>query len=137
MNAISLGVISIIDDDESVRTSTRALLRSAGFEVESFSSAEDFLESGAISETACLILDIQMPVFGGLELQRRLKAAKLAVPIIFITAVDDEANRRTAIDAGAANFFCKPFSGDALLAAIQSALDGPLGGRVVGKRGLP
>ena len=122
MSALGLSVISIVDDDESVRVATKALLRSAGYDVETFASAEVFLESGALRETECLILDVRMPGVDGLELQRRLNLAKSAVPIIFVTAHDDKAKQRTAIEAGAADFFHKPFKGDALLEAIQSAL---------------
>lgn len=122
MSALGLGVISVVDDDESVRAATKALLRSAGYAVETFASAEIFLESGALRETECLILDVRMPGVDGLELQRRLNVAESAVPIIFVTAHDDKTNRRTAIEAGAADFFHKPFQGDALVEAIQSAL---------------
>lgn len=124
MNAIGLSMISIVDDDESVRMGTKALLRSAGFHAESFSSAEEFLNSEAISDSGCLILDIQMPGISGLELQHRLKTAKCAVPIIFITAHDGDENRRTLMAGGALNVFGKPFDGDTLVAAIQSAMEG-------------
>jgi CheY-like chemotaxis protein len=115
-------MISIVDDDESVRTATKALLRSVGYEVETFASAELFLESGALRETKCLVLDVRMPGIDGMEMQRRLNEAKSRVPIIFVSAHDHSAQREKAIEAGAANFFRKPFDATAFLAAIQAAL---------------
>jgi FixJ family two-component response regulator len=116
------GKISIVHDDESIRRATRALLRSVGYQVETFASAELFQESEALQETDCLVLDVRMPGIDGLELQRRLNAAQSHVPIIFITAHDDKSNRTTAMDAGAVNFFHKPFEANAFVAAIQAAL---------------
>src|ERR1700730_14067034 len=118
------GKISIVDDDESIRRATRALLRSVGYEVETFASAELFLESDALRQTECLVLDVRMPGIDGLELQSRLNEAKSHVPIIFVTAHDDRSHRRTAMDAGAADFFRKPFEANAFVAAIQAALRG-------------
>src|ERR1700730_6031427 len=108
MNVLSLGAISVVDDDESVRTSTEALLRSTGYEVKTFASAELFLESGALGETECLVLDVQMPGIDGLELQRRLNEARSGVPIIFITATEERTHRQRAIEAGGGEFFRKP-----------------------------
>jgi len=122
MKTRSFGAISIVDDDESVRTATEALLRSIGYEVKTFASAELFLESGALRETECLVLDVQMPGIDGLELQRQLNEAGFRVPIIFITANEEGTHRQRAIEAGAVNFFCKPFDAKAFLAAIQSVL---------------
>jgi FixJ family two-component response regulator len=122
MNILSLGAISVVDDDESVLTATAALLRSIGYEVKTFASAELFLESGALRETKCLVLDVQMPGIDGLELQRQLNEAGFRVPIIFITANEEGTNRQRAIEAGGVNVFCKPFDGKAFLAAIQSVL---------------
>jgi FixJ family two-component response regulator len=122
MNFLDLGKISIVDDDESIRRSTKALLRSVGYEVEIFASAELFLESDALRQTECLVLDVRMPGIDGLELQRRLNEAKSHVPIIFVTAHDDRSHRRTAMAAGAADFFRKPFEANAFVAAIQAAL---------------
>jgi FixJ family two-component response regulator len=116
------GRISIVDDDESIRRATRGLLRSVGYQVETFASAELFLESDALRETDCLVLDVRMPGIDGLELQRRLNAAQSHVPLIFITAHDDKSQRMTAMDAGAANFFHKPFEANAFVAAIEAAL---------------
>lgn len=114
--------ISIVDDDESVRKATRALLRSVGYQVETFASAELFLESEALQGTDCLVLDVRMPGMGGLELQRQLNDAQSHVPIIFVTAHDDKLYRMTAMDAGAVNFFHKPFDANAFVAAVQAAL---------------
>jgi len=122
MNVSSLGVISVVDDNEPIRAATKALLRSMGYKVETFASAELFLESDALRETACLILDVQMPGIDGLELQRQLNEAGFSVPIIFITANEEGTHRQRAIEAGAVNFFCKPFDAKAFLAAIQSVL---------------
>src|SRR5258708_17377322 len=116
------GKISIVDDDESIRRATRALLRSVGYQVETFASAELLLESDALRETDCLVLDVRMPGIDGLELQRRLNAAQSHIPIIFVTAHDDESYPTTAMDAVAANFFNTPFQAHASLPAVQAAL---------------
>ena len=117
----ALASISIVDDDESARGATRSLLRSFGYRVEAFASAESFLESGALQGTACLILDVRMPGISGLELQERLNLAESRVPIIFISAHDDGTSRRKAMEAGAVDFFRKPFDAKALLAAIEAS----------------
>jgi FixJ family two-component response regulator len=122
MSILSLGVISVVDDDESIRGATRALLRSTGYEVKTFASADLFLAAGAIRETECLVLDIRMPGIDGLELQRRLNEARSRVPIVFVTAHVDRAHREKAFEAGAVNFFRKPFEANAFLAAIQAAV---------------
>lgn len=122
MNDLDLGVISVVDDDESVRRSTRALLRSVGYNVKTFASAELFVASGALRETKCLVLDIRLPGIDGLELQLLLNKARSCVPIIFVTAHDDKGYRERAITAGAANFFRKPFGAQAFIAAIQAAV---------------
>jgi FixJ family two-component response regulator len=121
--SVRFDVISIVDDDESIRASTKSLLRSVGYEVETFASAELFLESGALRETECLILDFRMPGMDGLELQRRLNAEDIRVPIIFVTAHDDETNRRKALDGGALGVFGKPVDAHALLESVQAAVD--------------
>jgi FixJ family two-component response regulator len=114
--------IAIVDDDESIRDSARMLLRSVGYRVSAFSSAEQFLDSGLIPETGCLILDIGMPGMSGFELQSHLTDSGAGIPIIFLTAHDDARNRQRAMDGGAADFFPKPFVPNALLAAVQTAL---------------
>jgi FixJ family two-component response regulator len=115
-------LISVVDDDESVRDSTRTLLRSVGYKVATFESGKVFLESGTLTDTECLILDMRMPGMNGLELQHRLNSSEARVPIIFVTAHDDRTSRQLAMDAGAANFFEKPFAASDLLGAVQTAL---------------
>lgn len=115
-------LIAVIDDDKSVRNSVKTLLRSAGYSVATFESAEAFLESGAAAETGCLILDVRMPGMGGLELQVRLHETKTAVPIIFITAHDEGPLRDQVIQAGAVDLLHKPFAPNTLLSTVQAAL---------------
>jgi FixJ family two-component response regulator len=116
-------LVSVIDDDESVRESMPDLLREFGFAAHAFSSAEEFLlASESIGETRCLILDIAMPGMTGLDLQRELKKRGHKIPIIFITAQKDEAVRERAFEQGAAEFLQKPFSDTALLEAMNTAL---------------
>ena len=115
-------VIGVIDDDESIRDSVKALLRSAGYRVMTYESAEFFLESGAAAGTACLILDIRMPGMDGPELQLRLRAASSRIPIIFVTAHEDSPVRERVLRAGAVEVLNKPFLPDALLASVQVAL---------------
>ena len=115
-------LISIVDDNDSVRGSLRAFFRSIGFEVETFASAEAFLASRSPRDPDCLILDVRMPGMSGLELQRRLAARQSRVPVIFITAHGDEELRTRALDDGAAEYLFKPFSEQALLNAVQTAV---------------
>jgi FixJ family two-component response regulator len=112
----------VVDDDESVRESLPDLLREFGFAARAFSSAQEFLSSGCLDETRCLILDIAMPVMSGPELQQELKYRGKKIPIIFITGRKDEAIRAQVLKQGAAGFLLKPFSDEALLAAIKTAL---------------
>jgi len=119
-------LVTIVDDDVSVRRSTRRLLRCCGLRAEVFSSAEDFLESGLAEETTCLLLDVRMPKMDGLELQRRLGETRQLIPIIFLSARASEEEERTALRAGAANFLRKPVSKDALLRAISAVLEIPV-----------
>ena len=125
MTASSL--ISVVDDDESIRDSTRTLLRSAGYKVATFESGELFLASDTLPETRCLVLDIRMPGMSGLELQRQVNLSDSSVPVIFVTAHDDKANRKLATDAGASDFFHKPFSANAFLTAVNTALKNSAG----------
>jgi FixJ family two-component response regulator len=113
-------VIAIVDDDDSVRSATKALLESVGFQVATFDSAELFFGSGALSQTECLILDVRMPGMNGLKLQRRLRASGSVIPVIFISAHDDRKQRSDALAAGAAGFLTKPFVAADLLATIRS-----------------
>ncbi len=114
-------LIAVIDDDRSVRDSVKKLLRSAGYRVETFESAEHFLGAGAATKTGCLILDVRMPGMGGLELQVRLKEGDTHPPIIFITAHDDGSLRQQVIQAGAVDVLHKPFPPNALVATVQAA----------------
>ena len=115
-------IVMIVDDDESIRRAARRLIKSYGFPVETFASAEDFLSSGRLLETACLVLDVQMPGLNGLELQNRLMTDGHQVPIIFITAFNDENARAQALKAGALGYLVKPFEEADLLTAINIAL---------------
>jgi FixJ family two-component response regulator len=115
-------LISVIDDDESVRESLPDLLREMGFTARAFSSAEEFLESGTMLQTGCLILDLAMPGMTGPDLQRELKRRQIQTPIIFITAHQDEAVRRDTVDQGAVECLLKPFTDTALVNALNAAL---------------
>jgi FixJ family two-component response regulator len=115
--------VSIVDDDESVREAVKNLLRSVGFGAEAFASAADFLNSGYLKDTACLILDLRMPETSGLELQQKLVSANWRIPIIFITAhVSDKEARARALQLGAVGFLYKPFSEEDLLNAVYAVL---------------
>ena len=116
-------VVSIVDDDESVRDALKGFIQSIGFRAEIFASAEDFLVSDMLDRTTCMIVDVHMPVMTGLELQCRLATSRCPIPIIFITAHDDPAVRVQALRAGAIDFLRKPFNEDALLNAIHAAID--------------
>jgi FixJ family two-component response regulator len=115
-------LLSVVDDDESVSESLPDLLEEFGFAARAFSSAEQFLSSGCVDETNCLILDIAMPGMSGPDLQQELKRRGKEIPIIFITGQRDETIRARLLGQGAAGFLLKPFSDAALLAAINTAL---------------
>jgi len=115
-------LISVVDDDESIRRTTKLLIESFGYRASVFESAEAFLRSGELHDTSCLIVDVQMPGINGLQLQSQLAAEGCAIPIIFITAYGNEESRRKAMQAGAAAFLDKPFSDEQLLKNIRSAL---------------
>ena len=112
----------VVDDDESVRESLPDLLREFGFAARAFSSAKEFLSSGCVDETSCLILDIAMPGLSGPELYQELKRRGLNIPVIFITGQRDETIRARVLKQGAAGFLLKPFSDADLLAVIKTAL---------------
>ena len=114
-------MIAVIDDEESIRDSLRALLRSAGYEPRTFSSAELFLESGVAARIGCLILDVRMPGIDGPELQVRLRKQHAHIPIIFITAHDDGPVRERVLKAGALDVLNKPFAPADLLSTVQVA----------------
>ena len=115
-------VLSLVDDDASVRKATGRLIKSFGFTVEVFASGEEFLCFGSLHITSCLVLDVQMPGMNGLQLQSHLAAAGYRIPIVFITAYADEEIRDQALEAGAVAFLTKPFGEEALLKVIRSAL---------------
>jgi FixJ family two-component response regulator len=117
-------LITIVDDDSSVRESTQLLLRLAGYRAEVFASAREFLDSVGHNETACLILDVFMPGMDGLELQRSLNEAQRQMSIIFITAHATENEEQRARKAGAVDFLRKPVNAEELLSALQTALKG-------------
>jgi two-component system, LuxR family, response regulator FixJ len=118
-------LISIVDDDHSVRRALRRLLRLAGFSAETFESAEEFLRSASLLLTACLVLDIHLNGgMTGFELQAKLTADRLLIPIIFITAHDDASTRERAAHCGAAAYLCKPFDEALLLDAIRGVVGG-------------
>jgi FixJ family two-component response regulator len=114
--------VTIVDDDQAVRDALSNLLESVGMRVEAFTSAEDFVNSGRLHQRTCLILDIQLPGMSGLELQRQLAAGENLIPIIFITAPGEDGIREQALHDGAVGFFYKPFSSEALLNAVHSAM---------------
>ena len=118
----SVPLMAIVDDDDALRNSLDNLLRSVGFRVQGFASAEAFLQAQHAPETACLILDVRLPGMHGLELQRQLVAAHWGIPIIFVTAyANDDAHER-ALAAGAVAFLSKPCREEDLLQAIEAAL---------------
>ena len=116
-------VVSIIDDDDLMRSALQGLLKAAGLPARSFASAEEFLESGQQHDTACLIADIRMPGMSGLDLQATLNAQQIRIPTIFITAHGDERLRMQALRSGAVEFLAKPFDDALLLETVQAALE--------------
>ena len=123
MSTVSL--ISVVDDDASVRAATSKFLRSHGYTVQAYSSAEHFLQSGGgLNDTSCVIADLQMPGMSGLELLTMMRAQGYGVPFIFITAFPDETTRARALQAGAICFLSKPFAGPTLINCLGVALEG-------------
>ena len=118
-----VSIISVVDDDQSVRESLHGLLRSVGFSVQIFASAEEFLSSDDLNKTDCLILDVRMPGITGIELQRRLRAQGCQIPIIFISAHADEETRNQALSGGAVAFLLKPLNEEMVLTALKTALN--------------
>jgi FixJ family two-component response regulator len=115
-------VISIIDDDASVRVATNRLVRSLGYVAHTFASAEEFLASSQVNDTSCMIADVQMPGMSGIELQSHLLAQGRRLPIIFITAFPEESARTKALNAGAICFLTKPFDGQTLVGHLDAVL---------------
>ena len=122
-------MISIIDDDDSVRESLQRLMRSVGFAVNVFASAEEFLNSDRLCYTDCLILDVRLPGMNGFDLQRHLANSHSEIPIIFITSHEDDELRARALNAGAVDYFLKPFDDEDLLDAIDEALKSKVDGK--------
>ena len=119
---ITRSLVSVVDDDESVRESLPDLLREFGYAARTFSSAEEFLGSDCVDQTRCLMLDIGMPGMTGPDLQRELKLRRQQIPIVFITAHRDEAIRTRVLEEGAVECLFKPFSDTAVLEALNTAL---------------
>ena len=120
----TISVISVVDDDASVRAATSKFLRSHGYTVQAYSSAEDFLQSGRLNDTSCVIADVQMPGLSGLELLTIMRAQGHGVPFILITAFPNETIRIRALQAGAICFLPKPFAGPTLINCVGVALEG-------------
>src|SRR5213593_4815320 len=116
-------VVSIVDDDDLMRSALQGLLKAVGLPARAFASAEEFLESGQQHDTGCLIADIRMPGMSGLDLQARLNAQQIRIPTIFITAHGDERMRMQALRAGAVEFLAKPFDDELLLDSVRAALE--------------
>jgi len=115
--------IAIVDDDELIRGALQGVLKEAGFPAHAFASAEEFLAYGDARQTACLIADIRMPGMSGLDLQAKLNADEIKIPIIFITAHGDARLRLQAMRAGAVEFLAKPFDDEVLLESVRAALE--------------
>ncbi len=119
-----MAVISIIDDDASVRVATHRLVSSLGHVAHTFASADDFLRSSQLNDTACVIADVHMPGMSGIELQNLLKTQGHRLPVIFITAFPEESVRAKALEAGAACFLSKPFDAQILIKHLDAAVKG-------------
>jgi FixJ family two-component response regulator len=115
-------MIAIVDDDDAVRDGAAQLVQSMGYSTSTFASAEEFLNTGRVHNTSCVIADVQMPGLSGIELQCRLIARGHRIPIIFMTGYPDERVRIRAMEAGAVGFLSKPFSPDHLLGCLEKAL---------------
>ena len=118
----TLSIISVIDDDASVRAATNNLLSSHGYTVHTFASAEEFLRSAHVNDLSCVIADVQMPVMSGLDLLTHMRTQGYNAPFIFITAFPEESVRVRAMKAGAIGFLAKPFAGPALINCVEAAL---------------
>ncbi|TMA57933.1 MAG: response regulator [Deltaproteobacteria bacterium] len=118
-------LVAIIDDDASVRQSTRRLIRSFGYRAEAFGSGEEFLSSASAAESACLVLDVRMPGMDGLEVQRRLAERDVRIPIVFLTGQASDDEERRARSAGALAFLRKPVGKATLLQVLQKVLQVP------------
>ena len=119
-----LSVISVVDDDASVRVATNNLLSSHGYLVDTFASAEEFLQSARLSDSSCVIADVQMPAMSGLDLLSHVRAQGYVAPFIFITAFPEDSVRARALKAGAICFLAKPFAGPALIDCVETVMKG-------------
>jgi len=127
MAGIARHIVAAVDDDFRVRESLASLVESAGYTPLVYSSAEEFLQSGTLAATGCMITDVRMPGMDGLELQRRVRLERPELPVILISAHYDEAIRQRALDQGAAGFLSKPFDVAELLGKLELALNKPSG----------
>jgi FixJ family two-component response regulator len=118
----TLSVISVIDDDASVRAATDNLLSSHGYLVHAFGSAEEFLQSARLEDSSCVIADVQMPAMSGLDLLTHMRTQGYPAPVIFITAFPEESVRARALKAGAICFLAKPFAAPELITCVEAAL---------------
>jgi FixJ family two-component response regulator len=119
-----VAVISIVDDDESVREAMKGLVRSLGYRAAAFASAQEYLRSDRLTDTSCLIVDVQMPGMSGVELQERLIAGGRRTPIIFVTGFPEAKIRARVLRAGAFGYLSKPFDDESLIACLDRALFG-------------
>ena len=118
----AIPTVFVVDDDISVRESLELLIRCAGWQAETFASAQEFLASDSIEKTKCLLLDLAMPGMSGLDLQRELRRRRHAIPIVFVTACGDRTVRLRVLQQGAVECLFKPFSENDLLEALHKAL---------------
>lgn len=123
MNKTSVRIIAIVEDDEPLREAFESILRAAGYSVDTFPSAEAFLEFPGRQTTGCLVLDVRLPGMSGIELQRHLLQMEFRAPIIFVTAHGDASAREVVLNAGASAFLMKPVRSDTLLESIRCALE--------------
>jgi FixJ family two-component response regulator len=124
----TVSVVAVVDDDASVRTATDNLLSSHGYLVDTFASAEEFLQSARLMDSACVIADVQMPAMSGLDLLTHMRTQGYAAPFIFITAFPEDSVRARALKAGAICFLAKPFAGPTLIKCLEVALNQNQGG---------
>ena len=122
MTGVGKHLVVGVDDDFRLRESLKSLVESAGYAAATYSSAEEFLESGALAGAACLVTDVRMPGMDGVELQRRIRMERPELAVIFISAHQDDEARQRALDEGATRFLYKPFDGAELLRTIEGAL---------------